>query len=53
MATPAVVPLQSVFGIPRLWLGIAAAVIGVMFWIGGLYVLHRVFDRLAEADADR
>lgn len=44
--------VADVFGIPRLWVGAIAAVVGLMFWIVGLVALHWLFERyVREADA--
>lgn len=37
--------LETVFGIPRLWLGLIAAIIGILFWIVGIALLNWIFER--------
>ncbi|MFW6447954.1 MAG: hypothetical protein ACOC0X_00265 [Halobacteriota archaeon] len=43
MSVIGVVP--AAFGLSSVWLGAIAAVIGLLFWVVGLYVLHLVFER--------
>lgn len=31
--------------VPQIWTGLAAAIVGILFWIVGLYVLHWIFER--------
>ncbi len=44
--------VAQVFGLPRVWAGAIAAVIGLTFWIVGLVVLNWLFERYVRDDAD-
>jgi len=35
----------AVFGQFDLWLGLAAAIVGILFWIVGLFFLNWIFER--------
>lgn len=55
MSVPGAIPpdvVVDVFGLPRLWLGAIAAVVGLMFWIVGFVALNWIFERYFR-DADR
>lgn len=49
MSVP-VAALADVFGLPRLWVGAIAAVVGLMFWIVGLVALNYLFERYVRDD---
>lgn len=44
MAAP-VAAIFQVFGLPRVWVGAIAAVVGLLFWIVGLVALHWLYER--------
>lgn len=44
--------VAQVFGLPRVWAGAIAAVIGLTFWIVGLVVLNWLFERYVRDDPD-
>lgn len=39
------VGVPAALDLPSVWLGAVAAVVGLVFWVVGLYVLHLVFER--------
>lgn len=50
MWASAIVP--AAFGLSSIWLGAIAAVVGLCFWVVGLYVLHLVFERYVRDAGD-
>lgn len=46
-----VMAADALFSIPRVWRGFAAAIIGVMFWIGGLAILYLIYERYVDDQA--